>query len=467
MRKAIAVLLIGLLGVFPLMAQDATEADPYSQLVAVLVEMDQLLDQAVYFSSAAVHTPDVHDRGRYIQAVLNLLEGAESPDYDADNEVTVPEDHGLRPLFLEALGLRIELQGGISVLPMLSLPEAYDLVMAWEQVDASLRLAYLSATESMEKLYGRNEDPLRALHAHLVVARGGPESVVPIPGLKRLLELFPPMVIWVSPGESIQDAIDRIPEGGTIHLEPGEYRETIDITKSLTILGGAGARTTAAHLKLYATVSGIGGWRPSILVDAEEGIEVSLRGLRVDGWLRAAGSARIQLSRMRFEGVDSGIEALEAVQIVCEDSQFHGNRRAVSCRDSTVCTLKDTQITGSLTIGVEALGDALLTIDTCTIENTQDDAGDAGHGVGLVENATLHLVNSRLVGNQGYGVFAYAWPCLGPNAAPFEELAYQGEVTGWGNTIPGPDEENGNVLGSICLGSVSPEDHRYLVEPAP
>src|ERR1700760_421390 len=47
-----------------------------------------------------------------------------------------------------------------------------------------------------------------------------------------------PLLQFVSPGQSIQAAVDHAPEGGWILVQPGIYKETADSTNGLTITRG-------------------------------------------------------------------------------------------------------------------------------------------------------------------------------------------------------------------------------------
>lgn len=43
-----------------------------------------------------------------------------------------------------------------------------------------------------------------------------------------------------------------------------------------------------------------------------------------------------------------------------------------------------------------------------------------------------------------------------------DEFVFTGEISGWGNTIPGPGEEDGNREGSVC-----PEEYLFLTQETP
>lgn len=78
--------------------------------------------------------------------------------------------------------------------------------------------------------------------------------------------------VTVSPGQSIQAAVDAAPPGSTIVVRPGTYRESVHVTKSGITLRGAGIGLTVlvpgAHDRCQAPLAGICfrgevGWEPT------------------------------------------------------------------------------------------------------------------------------------------------------------------------------------------------------------
>ena len=70
------------------------------------------------------------------------------------------------------------------------------------------------------------------------------------------------------------------------------------------------------------------------------------------------------------------------------------------------------------------------------------------------------MTGSAIWRNEGHGIRAYCEECFAPRF--FEDVAFNGQIAGYGNTIPGPDEEDGNGQGDIC-----PEEYLFLKDPAP
>jgi len=63
-------------------------------------------------------------------------------------------------------------------------------------------------------------------------------------GLLRSTSAAAPADIVVAAGQSVQEAIDKAPEGATIRLTAGAFKESITITKSLTLQGVGYEKTT-------------------------------------------------------------------------------------------------------------------------------------------------------------------------------------------------------------------------------
>jgi len=74
----------------------------------------------------------------------------------------------------------------------------------------------------------------------------------------------------------------------------------------------------------------------------------------------------------------------------------------------------------------------------------------------------LHLVSTTISGNAEYGLLVYTEACAEIGWTLTQVHAFTGTIAGWGNTIPGPDEENSNLEGGIC-----PTEYSFLLDNAP
>jgi parallel beta-helix repeat protein len=117
--------------------------------------------------------------------------------------------------------------------------------------------------------------------------------------------------ITVSPGESIQDAINRADPGGKIKLKPGTYRENIQIIKEDIELEGAGADST--RLEPPATPKGPCGTDPAFVI----GICVA----NIDPEFNPLGTVReVEISDLTVDGFSGfGILVFHATGIEIHD----------------------------------------------------------------------------------------------------------------------------------------------------
>jgi len=277
-----------------------------------------------------------------------------------------------------------------------------------------------------------------------------------------------PSELTVSPGESIQAAIDHIADGGVITIEPGMYVEAITIDRSL-ILMGAGEEPHGVVLD--ANVEG------SVLsVSASSPIEIALSNLVFQGqgmgWAIDVGeNASVEISELEFRDLGTGIRVCDGGSVEASHCDFTGNgstvvlgsngyftgswcsfsdnRRAIMSFGSSVCTLTDSTITGCTDDG-EAISVFCtdLELRSCTIRDSVGSAIQLGGGVAT----KLHIVNSNLTGN-AYGIdltYGSCNPSDDPNweGATSSDRSYA-TVTGWNNRIPGPDEPDGNREGAF------------------
>jgi hypothetical protein len=135
-----------------------------------------------------------------------------------------------------------------------------------------------------------------------------------------------------------------------------------------------------------------------------------------------------------------------------------------------------------LTGAIRALGSARLQLTDCKISNCQPAGFDHATGLQVLESASadvrrctfadnaqtaiqvwkdasLKLYDSTIVRSGELGVFTYSLECvrmivpsIGDSYSTADEFA--GNVSGSGNTIPGPGEPDGNRLGDVCPSSL-------------
>ena len=457
MKRFVALLLILALAGGIALGQEAVEEPiTYDDVVAAIGTMNELLEQAIYQAAAGIAARSYGDQNLYAQSLVNALEGDASPLYDPSIERPGREIEGLMPLWARIQTAAIE-EIALDVLPAAHWTA---LGEAWQGVGPFLLLASKAAQEAVNSGEEGAAESLRSVYAYLLAARGGFNDPYLMGGTEFLEEIFPSREIWVRSGDSIQDAIDRIPDGGTIYVEPGTYRETLAIEKSLTLIGGARVPTIGGvHGNTH--IKGVE-WRPSILVTSETPIVVRIENVMVtdaDHGVAVSGQAHLTLSRVDFHDNKTGLAVLGDATAICEFlCMFISNEVGVFCAGNSRCELlNDSRIQWSTghAGAVEAFGNAEVVIDGSYIN------GNSGDGILLFETSKLQLTGSSIWDNEGYGIRTTGNGCLGGVFAT-GSARFTGQITGGGNTIRGGDEENGNLQGAVC-----PAELVFLTEPLP
>jgi len=427
------------------------EEKPDADLGGLVAEMAEMLDRALYLAIAALSWPDRDDLTLYVQGIVNLLDGPSSPDYDDSGGATTPHGDGLKDLYLavQTLGLTTTEAELTSPLPSLMVQAA----QAIEHTERYLFLAAEAAKAALDRSYsytGRLQE-LRAMYAYLLAARGRADDELVLGGLQALVDAYPSRDLWVEPEVSIQAVIDRAPVGATIHLKPGTYREKIVIDKDLTLVGAprpdgdTGPPLTIIMGAVWDFVVAIEG----------DGVEVRLENLTLAG-----GTAGIAVSGNNVANLDSvwicdantGLTAFQGATVSCEACGFADCELAMIVRSGASAYVSDSILRDCAAQGsVVFFGGSLAMTDTTV-------SGCGGDAIFLQDDSTLHLERCSIYGNEGFGVFAYTPECeqhFVPGLT--SEHGFTGTITGANNTIPGPDEEHGNLKGDVC-----PEEYRFL-----
>jgi len=452
-RLVILALIVGLVLVTGAADDEPTRSvDP--EAAKLVEEMADLLDRALYLAIAALSWPDRDDLTLYIQGVINLLDGPNGPDYDDTGGATTPDGNGLKDLFFALLTAR----SGVPTVetPHLSASLAAQAVQAIEHTERYLFLAAEAAKDALDRVYsvtgGQNE--LRAMYAYLLAARGRTDDELVLGGIQALVEVFPALDIEVGSGQSIQAALDRAPPGATIRLDPGTYRERIVIDKDLTLVG---APLPDGELGPPATVIVGPVWDFVVAIEGD-GVEVRLENLALSGGksgLVVSGDNSVDLDSVWISNVSGGLGATDGAAVSCDACRFSDCEHAIVVDSGASVGVSGSEIRDCDSVGVYLLSGGSLTMTDTTI------SGCAQHAVYLQGDAALHLEGCSVVDNEGFGVFAYTAECerhwvIGRT----DEYAFSGAITGANNTIPGPDEDHGNLKGDVCPASLA-----FLTEP--
>jgi len=165
--------------------------------------------------------------------------------------------------------------------------------------------------------------------------------------------------------------------------------------------------------------------------------------------LDVGGSAQVVAQSMTISGNWSkGVRADASVQLSLIDCMISNNGSGgIGVSDAAQVTVKDCSVFDNGSDGLGVSGLSQVNVESSLISD------NGGNGINCKEEAVVHIQDSRILCNAGYGVSAYLPDCL--EDFYWFEVEFTGEVTGSGNTIPGPGEPDGNQKGSVCPDSLS------------
>ena len=182
----------------------------------------------------------------------------------------------------------------------------------------------------------------------------------------------------------------------------------------------------------------------------EKEVVVVLTGLTVTGGVGAspglliAGIARVTIANCTISenGWRGGIELESSAQARIEGCTVSGNNFGIWLRESSQATIEGCTVSAN-GCGIWLVGSPQAMITDCAISENERD------GIMLDQSAQATMKNNEIFGNGGCGISLAERPCVDT------EHAFTGRVTGCGNTIPGPDEPDGNKSGAVCPDAVA------------
>ncbi len=300
--------------------------------------------------------------------------------------------------------------------------------------------------------------------------------------------------MFVEPGESIQAAIDAAPEGAVICLPAGKWHENIVISRSLVLRGEdadsvvlRSADPDTPRISVRAPDEDVEVVIENIMIvgtegDQDVGIWVQdgshvvvancvIAGNRSAGiWLADAAEAMISGCTVRGQDWYGGIRLSGSSQATIEDSVITDNALGITLTGASRATVRDSVISYNRWVGLSIRAASSLSIIDCEVVGNGAfggvfvrDSGNAlvsdctiaanyGPGLQLADSAQATIVENTIWENGRCGV------SLRPELLPGMSKVFTGCVTGFGNAVPGPDEEDGNREGAVC-----PEELLFLV----
>jgi len=358
------------------------------------------LRQGVNMALMGLHSVSSEDRQVSAQALVNLLEGVNGEHYDssAGESLVLPIGLGVHLGQLASTpeergeSARVGLDNYLSMIRLATTPML--AVLDGGLTDAEQTDAFLTTLVFLSSAYADFQEILQEWEVE----------------------------IWVRPGESIQAAIDRAWLGAVITVEPGVYRETLDISIGLTLRGIGG------DVIIEPVGEQIG-----LFIRVDEDAAVRLENLAVRRamiGIQLSANTVCKLEDIEISDCETGIQALEKAQLSLDMCTLRRNETALRAlgRSQTAitrCTIEDSQgnvaavivqehaslsidwtgIAGGLGNGLFALDNATVSIRSSLIRFNQ------GDGILVAEDATINLDDVGCHGNNGYGLRAITEEC--------------------------------------------------------
>ena len=485
MRKTLMVLvvsvLIGCVTAGGTASESIVTQDEFTEAVASLSD---LLDRAIYLTITGFSAYDAADRLVTAQELVNLFEGSSGPNYESQTADDVTEDEiGILARFesLRNADATDWFEG-----------DSYGQLFVFRDVSWNtehfLRLSYVSALEALRIAYSLigPKDAFRTSYALLLAAKGGFDDPFLVAGVQSLQDLLPPPEVQALQDDSIQAAIDSLPDGGTLWLESGIYRERLIITKSVTIVGAPqdGEVGSEGGTVLEGVV-----WDPVIVISSDDPVNIVMEDLVIRGgskgilsWLVPTDiGVTLTLKNVTFLENGTGLALGKGALVTCTDCRFEGNDLAVSVLaldEGAQASFTNCVFDGNES-AIEAYGNQMITLDGCLIQNGTNPDGD----ISLAGAATLEMRNSELYRILGRGIVLMSTASMTLinnviETVDSHAIAVASGGTGLGNPVArncgvsmGVNETElplGTIVGhgNTISGEVCPASLLFLTEPA-
>lgn len=485
-RVVLAASLLGLLSSMACSSQSAIspwldgtiwgdhQQHEYDRFAEMLWQLAEPVEQALLIVGWPVYVMWSTDYETDAQLVLNLLEGTGGAHYRAIEGQILGLEQGIQPV-VEAFEFEDEKPGA----PSTSADYLDGLRLNLERLRARLRVAADAALGILDESVSDSERTDAFVIAEAVL--GEVQETI------TWVTKYRGFQVWVSPGESVQAAIDSAREGATVFLEAGIFRESIEITKSITLAGrgwhgdaqarqSTGSDDTVLISQIEPVAQQIG-----VSVHSEEPIDVAIRDLtlsRASTALRASGQASLTVENVIVEDCATVVELSGSAE--AELTELYPDYQCgvlLMLSDAAACTVSGCMFAGMRDelAGVQVRGTASLSILDSEIDGNQGvgilmtdestvDISDSSislhgsSGIVLAGTASLDLLNCHLFSNGGPAVHAISAECPLDGSEDLE--VFTGMIRGSGNQII-TRKSAGGVL-ALCPGSLD-----FLTEPTP
>lgn len=490
MRRILTLLiLIGLVACAAVGGMASESIVTQDEFAAMIKSLSDLMERATYLAITGFSAYDSEDQSVVAQELVNLFEGTDGPNYESQTIDAASEiDLGILASF-ESL-MNANASDWFEGSPYSQYPVFREL--SWN-TEHFLRLSYVSALEALRIAYSLigPEDAFRTSYAFLLAARGGFDDPFLVAGVQSLRDLLPSPEDRALQEESIQAAIDALPDGGTLQLKSGIYREPLIITRSVTIVGVAQSDRGSGSDE-RTVLEGVA-WEPVISVMSDEPVTIVIENLTIRGGGAAIHlltssiqpNVKLDLKNVLFLENDTGLALGKGSRVTCTDSNFENNElavRALAPEEGAWASLTNCVFDGNESV-IEAWGNQMITLDECLIQNGTDPNGDislaggaslemrnselarsSGRGIVLMDTASMTLTNSVIETTNAHAI------AVASTRTDLRDQATQGcpVVMGW--TEYEAELPLGTIAGrgNTIIGGVCPEESLlFLTEPAP
>ena len=487
MRKISMVLVLSvLIGCVAVGGTASESIVTYDEFVERIASLSDLIDRAIYLAITGFSAYDAADQLVAAQELVNLFEGSSGPNYESQTADGVTEDEmGILARFesLRNADATDWFEG-----------DSYGQLFVHRDVSWNtehfLRLSYVSALEALRIAYSLigPKDAFRTSYALLLAAKGGFDDPFLVAGVQSLQDLLPSPEVRALQDDSVQAAIDSLPDGGTLRLESGIYRERLIITKSVTIVGAP--QDDEVGSEGGTVLEGVV-WDPVIVISSDDPVNIVMEDLVIRGgtkgilsWVvHTDADVTLTLKNVTFLENGTGLSMGSIGSLVtCTDCRFEGNDLAVSvlARDEGAQASFTNCVFDGNESAIDAYGNQTITLDTCLIQNGTNPDGDIslagaasfemwnselyrilGRGIILMDSASMTLINNVIeavdshaiaVASGGTGLGNPVARNCGVSMGVNETELPLGTIVGYGNTI----------IGEICPASLL-----FLTDPAP
>lgn len=295
--------------------------------------------------------------------------------------------------------------------------------------------------------------------------------------------------VTLSPGESIQGAIDRASPEDVLCLRAGEYDEALKISKPITLrgLGGSpgavkirwtgdfdhtmrisGSAEVALERLTLTKAEQFVCWvradeiacSAALLVEDQATVtaeEVRLEGAGVG--LLAQGSSVVEMKDSKAAKNAFGVFAEGEARLRFESADLRENSFGVVVRGSARLRLQGGGVLQNEFDGLKAGGDASVVLESVTVEGNGRECEERRlicNGVTAQGKAQLTLKDSTVQKNADWGLSSVKRACGYPRDDFEGEVRFEGENTLEGNDLSGHQAQRGN-----------PGDHPWSGEDVP